>query len=154
MLDFCLPLSSSKLVLAVFCDAPVSLSLLVSRTPRVCGCSPLLAPRGACSGLLLEPCSQSGLRVQDGSAVLGLPGSAVLHARGVLVPEGPPALSVSSAGISPGKKGPSTLACSQLSSLSSGAVRLRTPLQGQVKLLLQEAWICKSQMFPAVPSSF
>lgn len=75
---------------------------------------------------LLEPCSQSGLRVQDGSAVLGLLGQQCSGSWGA-GPRRTPCSLVSSAGISPGKKGPSTLTCSQLSLLSSGAVRLRTP---------------------------
>ena len=76
---------------------------------------------------LLEPCSQSGLRAQDGSAVLGLLGQQCSGSWGAGPRRTPPCSLVSSAGISPGKKGPSTLTCSQLSLLSSGAVRLRTP---------------------------
>lgn len=122
------PLSSSELVLAVLCDVPV-LSLLVSRTPQVCGCSPLLAPRGACPGLpagALQPVRPSS---PGWLSSLRSPGSAVLRLVGCWSQKDPPPHRslVSSAGISPGKKGPNTLTCPQLSLLSSGAVRLRTP---------------------------
>lgn len=87
---------------------------LVSRTPRVCWYFPLLAPRSVCSGLpagALQPVRPSS---PGWLSNLRSPGSAVCSL-------------VSSAGISPGKKGPSILTFSLLSLLSSGAVRLRTP---------------------------
>lgn len=83
------PLSSSELVLAVLCDTPV-LSLLVSRTPQVCGCSPLLAPQGACPGLpagALQPVRPSS---PGWLSSLRPPGSAVLRLVGCWSQKDPP----------------------------------------------------------------
>lgn len=75
---------------------------------------------------LLEPCSQSGLQAQDGSAVLGLLGQQCSSWWGA-GPRRTPLLSHLLSWHFPRKERAQHTYFSLLSLLSSGAVRLRTP---------------------------
>ena len=110
-------LSCSRLVPAVLCHGPL-LPLSPFKGPSGVLGFPSAAPwvRTPAASQALEP------RMAQPSGVSWVSGA---PAAGVLVPEDPSAFA-SSAGVSPGKKGPSTLA-SPLSFLRSGAAGLRMP---------------------------